>query len=322
MSQPTIKTSSSSHLLSQDALWNLPAKEESQHGGPVSALMNALCRQEALKSDPASSYRSRKISVSIYRPVPTRSPFKATTSLIFSSKTIRQYVVTLSDPSDPSRVYARLDSLLFKAIKNLPEQDPLLIHRENVGLDIDKVRVPKRPPVSDILKSQQFMNSVWQKSGSRPTIFGVCKWGWDNNIKPAPFVRGVPKSEKEVYEKLKEITVWGFLEEDFALFADSRDGKRVLLDWTDRVVLMGDSASGAAAALEFGEYLYSNIDYNVILTREPTVSKDWPYLGLNCYTRVSPTGTGVCKTEFFDERGSLGFALQNIIVKIGTKAKI
>ncbi|KAJ3247014.1 hypothetical protein HDU78_005665 [Chytriomyces hyalinus] len=96
------------------------------------------------------------------------------------------------------------------------------------------------------------------------------------------------------------------------------------LDAVDRAVMFGDMSSGASAVLEYGVYIYSNVDYTVNFLRDPepdTIGMDeQEWVCFRSRTRINPGGTGVTASEVFDRRGIFAATLQNLITrKLDTK---
>ncbi|KAJ3130791.1 hypothetical protein HK100_007481 [Physocladia obscura] len=113
--------------------------------------------------------------------------------------------------------------------------------------------------------------------------------------------------------------VWsGRSADKIALFRDNQTGAKVWLEQLDVVIALGDSSSGASLVLEWGKYLYSNIDYTFNFLREPKVFEDEKGSKWVCFRsriRVTEFGSGETLSEVFDGKGLFGTTTQNLVVK-------
>lgn len=78
----------------------------------------------------------------------------------------------------------------------------------------------------------------------------------------------------------------------------------------ERVLALGDFATGISAEVERDAYTYSNLDLSVHLYRQPAT--DWTCL--DAVTVIGHGGAGVCRTTLFDERGAIGQSAQSLFV--------
>ncbi len=77
-----------------------------------------------------------------------------------------------------------------------------------------------------------------------------------------------------------------------------------------RVLAAADSGNGISATLEWGSFLFINVDLTVHLHRMPV--GEW--VCLDAVTIPEPTGVGLSDTALFDERGPIGRAAQTLFV--------
>ncbi|HEY7147365.1 MAG TPA: thioesterase family protein [Streptosporangiaceae bacterium] len=77
-----------------------------------------------------------------------------------------------------------------------------------------------------------------------------------------------------------------------------------------RALLVADSGSGVAAALDPGKFQYINVDLTVVLPRDP--AGDW--LLLDSATTIGSDGTGLAQTSLSDTGGWCGRAMQTLLV--------
>jgi hypothetical protein len=77
-----------------------------------------------------------------------------------------------------------------------------------------------------------------------------------------------------------------------------------------RVLIAADSGNGVSAALDCRRYLFINVDLSVHLHRMP----EGEWVCLDAVTRPEPNGVGIADTALLDQRGSLGRAVQTLLV--------
>lgn len=78
-----------------------------------------------------------------------------------------------------------------------------------------------------------------------------------------------------------------------------------------RVLVAADSGNGVSATLDWSRYLFINVDLSVHLHRLP--AGEW--VCLDAVTIPQPTGIGLAQSAIHDQRGSLGTALQTLLVR-------
>ena len=77
-----------------------------------------------------------------------------------------------------------------------------------------------------------------------------------------------------------------------------------------RAALVADSGSGVSASVDFAQWLCINVDLTVSLHRDPV--GEWVLL--DSVTITDPGGTGLAVTRLADQTGSIGRALQTLVV--------
>ncbi len=77
-----------------------------------------------------------------------------------------------------------------------------------------------------------------------------------------------------------------------------------------RTLLIADSGSGLAAALDPRRFVFINVDLTVVLQRDPV--GEW--LLLDSLTTMGGTGTGLADTVLSDARGTVGTGVQTLLV--------
>ena len=77
-----------------------------------------------------------------------------------------------------------------------------------------------------------------------------------------------------------------------------------------RALLCGDSGSGVSAVLDVRDFLFVNVNMNVMLHRDP--AGEW--LLLDAVTAIGPDGTGVATSVLSDPSGAVGQVAQTLLV--------
>ncbi len=77
-----------------------------------------------------------------------------------------------------------------------------------------------------------------------------------------------------------------------------------------RVLVAADSGNGVSATLEWGRYLFINVDLTVHLHRP----LDGEWVCLDSITIPEPGGTGLADTALYDGRGPIGRAAQTLLI--------
>lgn len=77
-----------------------------------------------------------------------------------------------------------------------------------------------------------------------------------------------------------------------------------------RVLAAADSGNGVSATLDWGRYLFINVDLSVHLHRMP----EGEWVCLDALTLPEPTGVGMADTQLFDEHGAIGRAVQTLLI--------
>jgi hypothetical protein len=77
-----------------------------------------------------------------------------------------------------------------------------------------------------------------------------------------------------------------------------------------RVLVAADSGNGVSATLDWGSYLFINVDLTVHVHR-PLVGE---WVCLDAITIPEPGGVGLADTALYDEQGPVGRAAQTLLV--------
>ncbi|KAJ1552222.1 hypothetical protein HK405_012179 [Cladochytrium tenue] len=130
-----------------------PWDPAAQHGGPVAGLLHYCMLQAATEAEAASTdsknpapapLQTMRLTVNLYRPVPTIVPCRVTTSLVYGSRSIRHYRAAIipvrtaaSDDTPPPQPSAVADCIFFRASAVEPGVTALLQEVETAGLEAD-----------------------------------------------------------------------------------------------------------------------------------------------------------------------------------------
>jgi hypothetical protein len=76
------------------------------------------------------------------------------------------------------------------------------------------------------------------------------------------------------------------------------------------VLAAADSGNGISATLDYGRFVFINVDLTVHLQRMP--AGEW--ICLDAVTIPEPEGVGISDTALYDERGPIGRAAQTLLI--------
>ena len=77
-----------------------------------------------------------------------------------------------------------------------------------------------------------------------------------------------------------------------------------------RLAAAADFGNGISSPLSWDDYVFINPDLTVYIDRPP----EGEWIGLEASTRVVDRGVGISESVLYDERGSVGRALQALVV--------
>ena len=78
-----------------------------------------------------------------------------------------------------------------------------------------------------------------------------------------------------------------------------------------RAALVGDTASGISAVLDWNVWSFLNVDLDIHLAR-PAVGE---WLLMDATTQIGADGSGLARSVLSDVRGELGSTLQTLVVE-------
>jgi Thioesterase-like superfamily len=78
----------------------------------------------------------------------------------------------------------------------------------------------------------------------------------------------------------------------------------------ERLLVMADAASGISAALDWGSWMFVNVDLGIHLARPP--SGEW--MAMAARTDIGPSGMGLCTSTLYDGEGAVGVSTQTLLV--------
>ncbi|MEA2171372.1 MAG: hypothetical protein QOF76_4672 [Solirubrobacteraceae bacterium] len=76
------------------------------------------------------------------------------------------------------------------------------------------------------------------------------------------------------------------------------------------LITMTDAASGASRVLDFNDYVFANVDLNLVLERPP--AGEW--MGMDAVTTLGPEGAGAANATLYDATGRVGTSSAALLV--------
>ncbi|KAJ3238955.1 hypothetical protein HDU81_006770 [Chytriomyces hyalinus] len=294
-----------------------PWSADSQHGGPPSALMASLLRAHA-----GEAFRLARLSVSLYRPVPTAGVHRVTITSLNETRSTKHLSIVYAD-AQSNKLYARAEAILLikEDATATPENYAHLVQIEaasRAGDDKHKV-IPEFPDGATLRgrvnvlapegKLSKFMHVMQAVFAVGRAWFGAADEKLLDANRESPCVWYV-RSSAGVGLWVDETTGAGF--------GESRD-----LDLLESAIMFGDASSGASGVLTWGEFIYSNIDYTINFLRDPepltlnasTKDMDHEWVCFRSRTRINPSGSGVTVSDVFDRSGPFATTTQNLVVR-------
>ncbi|KAI8845238.1 thioesterase-like superfamily-domain-containing protein [Chytriomyces cf. hyalinus JEL632] len=278
-----------------------PWSVSSQHGGPPSALMASMLREHA-----GDSFRLARMSVTLYRPIPATGEHRLHISCLSETRSTKHLVVTYVDAVS-NRIYARAEAILLARTDTATPATRA--HLEYIdattrAADVQHSVIPQFPSPTALQKQ------LGSQSNAPLSTF---MQAMQTVFEPSRAMYG-SKTHDCVHANRESACVWYARPAAGVGFWPGRE-----LDAVDRAVMFGDMSSGASAVLEYGVYIYSNVDYTVNFLRDPEPDT----IGMNeqewvCFrprTRINPGGSGVTASKVFDRRGIFAATLQNLITR-------
>jgi len=78
-----------------------------------------------------------------------------------------------------------------------------------------------------------------------------------------------------------------------------------------RAVAAADFGNGLSWVLPAERYVFANADISVHLFRQP----DGEWIGVQAQTQMDASGAGTTLSRLYDERGSIGVAIQTLALR-------
>ncbi|KAI8845239.1 thioesterase-like superfamily-domain-containing protein [Chytriomyces cf. hyalinus JEL632] len=300
-----------------------PWSADSQHGGPPSALMASLLRAHA-----GDAFRLARLSVSLYRPVPTVGVHRLTITSLNETRSTKHLSITYAD-AHSNKLFARAEAILL--IKEDATSTPAAIHAHLVqieatsrGADVVNKVVPEFPDGAKLRggvtvlaaegKLSKFMHVMQAVFSVGRAWFGAADERLLDANRESPCVWYV-RSSAGVGLWVDEMVEGG---NGVGTESTSRD-----LDLLESAIMFGDASSGASGVLKWGEFMYSNIDYTVNFLRDPepltlnasTKDTDHEWVCFRSRTRINPAGSGVTVSDVYDRSGPFATTTQNLVVR-------
>ena len=251
-----------------------PWDPDSQHAGPPAALIG----REIERLEDRGSRQVGRITFDILRPVPI-APLRVEARVVRPGRSVELVEASLSD-SDGEVIRAtawRLRSAEIELPAGLTSRDgPGLI-----GTSPSTLRPGFAPPGAEEARPGSFP----------PTGHDV---GYHTAMEYR-FVQGD-------FGVLGPALVWMRMRQPLIAGEEPSPLQRVLV--------AADSGNGVSATLDWGRYLFINVDLTVHLHRPP--AGEW--VCLDSVTIPEPGGIGLADTALYDGRGPIGRAAQTLLI--------
>ncbi|KAJ3247013.1 hypothetical protein HDU78_005664 [Chytriomyces hyalinus] len=296
-----------------------PWSADSQHGGPPSALMASLLRAHA-----GDAFRLARLSVSLYRPVPTVGVHRLTITSLNETRSTKHLSITYAD-AESNKLFARAEAILLikQDATATPATHAHLVQIEAASrvADVSNKVVPVFPDGATLRKGvtvlapegklSKFMHVMQAVFSVGRAWFGAADERLLDANRESPCVWYV-RSSAGVGLWVDETVQGG------GSVGESRD-----LDLLESAIMFGDASSGASGVLKWGEFMYSNIDYTVNFLRDPepltlnasTKDTDQEWVCFRSRTRINPAGSGVTVSDVYDRSGPFATTTQNLVVR-------
>ncbi|KAJ3384291.1 hypothetical protein HDU80_001020, partial [Chytriomyces hyalinus] len=297
-----------------------PWSADSQHGGPPSALMASLLRAHA-----GDAFRLARLSVSLYRPVPTVGVHRLTITSLNETRSTKHLSITYAD-AQSNKLFARAEAILLikQDATATPATHAHLVQIEAASrvADVSNKVVPVFPDGATLRKGVTVLAPEGKLSKFMHVMQAVFSVGraWfgaaDERLLDAN-----RQSPCEWYVRSSAgVGVWV---DETVQGSGSNVGETRDLDLLESAIMFGDASSGASGVLKWGEFMYSNIDYTVNFLRDPepltlnasTKDTDQEWVCFRSRTRINPAGSGVTVSDVYDRSGPFATTTQNLVVR-------
>lgn len=251
-----------------------PWDPDSQHAGPPSALIGREI--ESLEAD--SPRHVGRVTFEVLRPVPI-APLRVDARVIRPGRSVELVEGALSDDAgEVMRATAwrlRLDAV---------EVPPELTSEDGADLapaPASTLRPGHTPPTPEESSEKPFFDTGQRVGYHTAMDYRFASGGF---VEPGP------------------ATVWMRMRQPLVAGEDPTPLQRVLT--------AADSGNGVSATLDWGRFVFINVDLSVHLHRLP--AGEW--VCLDAITIPERTGIGISDTALYDERGPIGRAAQTLLV--------
>jgi hypothetical protein len=251
-----------------------PWDPDAQHAGPPAALIG----REVARLDGGSERQVGRITYEILRSVPI-TPLTVTARITRPGRSVELVEASLAD-DEGEVIRARAWRLLVQTV-DIPEGLSSEDGPGAMGTSPSTLRPGFAPPGPDAAKPGRFPDTGQAVGYHTAMEYRFVHGGFGD---PGPAVAWmrmrVPLVEGEKPTPL------------------------------DRVLVAADSGNGVSSTLDWGRFLFINVDLTVHLHRPPV--GEW--VCLDAITIPEPSGMGIADTALYDERGPLGRADQTLLV--------
>jgi hypothetical protein len=253
-----------------------PWDPNAQHAGPPAAL---IAREIESLDVQNGERRIGRVTYEILRPVPI-APLRVSARIVRPGRRVELVEATLSNGGGEELIRARAWRLRMSEVDVPP---PLTSGggSGDVGTLASTLRPGLAPPPPDEGEPQAFFDT-----------------GHDVGYHTAMEYRFVAGAFREQ----GPATVWMRMRQPLVAGEDPSPLQRVLA--------AADSGNGISATLDYGRFVFINVDLTVHLHRAP--GGEW--VCLDAITIPEPEGVGISDTALYDERGPIGRAAQTLLI--------
>jgi hypothetical protein len=253
-----------------------PWDPKAQHAGPPAAL---IAREiESLEVQNGERQIGR-VTYEILRPVPI-APLRVSARIVRPGRRVELVEATLLNAGGEELVRARAWRLRMSEV-DVPPPLTSAGGSGDVGALASTLRPGLAPPPPDDGEPQAFFDT-----------------GHDVGYHTAMEYRFVAGAFREQ----GPATVWMRMRQPLVVGEDPSPLQRVLA--------AADSGNGISATLDYGRFVFINVDLTVHLHRMP----EGEWVCLDAITIPEAEGVGISDTALYDERGPIGRAAQTLLI--------
>lgn len=259
-----------------------PWDASSQHAGPPAALIGrAIELHPASKGGDAADLQVARVTYEILGPVPIEGRLRVEVTTERPGRRVEMLGARLLGPGDVELVRARAWRIARREL-----DVPAELASDATGSPAQRAGRPSGaeglPPDPDDVEADDAFFPGAQDVGYHTAM--EYRFAAGSFVEPGP------------------ATAWMRMRQPLVAGEDPSPLQRVLV--------AADSGNGISSTLDFGRFVFINVDLTVHLHRLP--AGEW--VCLDSLTVPEATGIGLSDTLLYDERGPLGRAAQSLLV--------